>query len=88
MIHDPATRDRHRAAMSGSGRRVAERRGDMMTSITVSCAYEEGRQACIDGLAISECPYPADDPAHDAWMDGWEAAHDKVEAEEAQEVLG
>jgi ribosome modulation factor len=60
----------------------------MMTSITVNCAYEEGRQACIDGLAISECPYPADDPAHDAWMDGWEAAHDKVEAEEAQEVLG
>jgi ribosome modulation factor len=74
--------------MSGSRRRVAERKGDMMTSITVNCAYEEGRQACIDGLAISECPYPADAPEHDPWMDGWEAAHDSVEAEEAQDVLG
>ncbi len=59
-----------------------------MTSITVSCAYQEGRQACLDGLARSECPYPADAPEHDFWMDGWEAAHDSVEAEEAQDVLG
>lgn len=59
-----------------------------MTSITVNCAYEEGVQACIDGLAVTECPYPADDPSHDAWMDGWDAAHDKVEAEETQDLLG
>ncbi len=60
----------------------------MMTSITVNCAYEEGRQACVDGLAISECPYPADDPAHDAWMDGWESGRESVAAEEAQDILG
>jgi ribosome modulation factor len=59
-----------------------------MMSKTGNAAYDEGYQACIDGMTRAECPYPADAREHDSWMDGWEAAHDSVEAEEAQDVLG
>lgn len=59
-----------------------------MTSITIDCAYQEGLQACLDGLGRDECPYPAADPKHDAWIEGWEAARDRVADEEKQDILG
>lgn len=38
--------------------------------------YEEGKDACERGVPRGDCPYPADTPEHEAWIEGWDEAEE------------
>ncbi|WP_210526979.1 ribosome modulation factor [Rubellimicrobium arenae] len=45
-------------------------------------SHEEGREACERGVPRADCPYPADSPERQGWIEGWD------EAEEVKVVEG
>ena len=46
--------------------------------------FDEGWQAWTDGALMSESPYPLDSEKDAAWFDGWNAAEQDYEDQEAE----
>lgn len=59
-----------------------------MMSRTGIAAYDEGYQACLDGMLRSECPYPLTSASHEQWLEGWDEAHELADAEYAASPEG
>ena len=51
-------------------------------------ALKSGRQAYEFGAAAADCPYPAGDPRHAAWLRGLAAAREQAAAEGSGDSQG